>query len=451
MTAMSSISNITDYLKKEAGDIRDSVNGVVNDARASWKQQSASTFGEKLNNPPDIDPSKFKVIILTVIRVLIAIELLGAAFEGMQTGNWWRLSIDLLVAGVLFLMWDRITRITREQKEKFRRRVESSGERTTLWDGLLFSLLSSDEIYSNIPSDRKRFVVISYTLIGIGVAATAFLNISVLIVGALILAAVNLLSWVVSRERGERDTLATELALAHEVQVSLMPKNHPVVDGVSIAGVSLPAREVGGDHYDYFQCPDGDRSLNISVFDVSGKGMHAAMSAVFASGALAAETHHAESPSDLLTRLNTAIYPRTKRGHFVAFLLARLNPRSKELRFANAGQTKPFLRSGDSVRWLEANGTHFPLGMMERCTYEESLLTLQSGDVLCLLTDGITEAMNMAREQYGSDRLALLIERMRISTMSADQIIQSVMADVRTFVGGAPQHDDMTMVVIKAL
>ncbi len=448
---MSSLSNISDYLKKEAGDIRDSVHGVVSDARASWKQQSANTFGKKLNNPPDIDPSKFKKIILTILKVLIGIELLSAALEGLQTGNWMRLSLDLLIAGALFILWERITRITLEQKEKFRRRVEAPGGRITLWDGLLFSLLWSDEIYTNIPSDRKRLVVISYTLIALGVAATAFLNISVMIVGALILAAVNLLSWVVSRERGERDTLATELALAHDVQVSLMPKSHPQVEGFSIAGVSFPAREVGGDHFDYLQWPDADGSLCISVFDVSGKGMHAAMSAVFASGALASEAHHAGSPADLLTRLNKAIYPRTKRGHFVAFLLARLNPRSKEIVFANAGQTKPLLKSGDSVRWLDSTGIHFPLGMMERCEYQQSSQTLQSGDVLCLLTDGVTEAMNEAREQYGSDRLAGLLAGMNTSTLSAEQIIQCAVADVRTFVGTAPQHDDMTIVVVKVL
>lgn len=444
--------DIGGYIKKEAGEVRSSVVDVMSDAKESWKQQSARTFGQKLNNPPIIEPGKLKRIIVTIIKVLIFLELLGAIFEGMHSSNWSRLGIDLLLAGILYIMWDRITRITQGKKEAVRRKVEMSGERIKLWDALVFSLLWTDEIYADIPADRRRLVVISYTLIALGILAA---HVSIgegfmpfIISSALVLGAVNLLNWIVSRERGERETLATELQLAHDVQVSLMPKEHPRVDGFDIAGISIPAKEVGGDHFDYSRCGD-ESQFCISVFDVSGKGMEAAMSAVFTSGAFASEAQRGGTPGETLTRLNKPVFTHTKRGHFVAFLLAQLNVQARELVFANAGQTKPLLRSSGGVRWLDSVGLHFPLGMTEGCTYQDATIQLQPGDVLILPTDGVTEAMNAQRELYGSDRLQSLLGQMNITSLSAHQIVEAAVADVRAFADGSPQHDDITIVVVK--
>ena len=448
-------TDIGTYLRKEAEVIRSSVSDVVQQAKESWKEQSADTFRKKVNSPPVIDPGKFRRFILVVIKVAIILELLGAAVEGSDSGNWFRLGFDLLLAGTLYVTWDKITRITQEKKEEFRRKVEASGEHIRLWDALVFSLLWTDEIYSDIPEDRKRLVVISYTLIALGII-TAFIRIGEgimpgIISGALVLGAVNLLSWVVSRERGERETLATELKLAHDVQISLMPKSPPIVDGFDISGISIPAREVGGDHFDYAWCGGGDGRLCISVFDVSGKGMQAAMSAVFTSGAFASEVRKGGTPSEILTRLNKPIYEHTRRGHFVAFLLTQLLAGTRELLFANAGQTKPLLKSERGAQWLDSVGTHFPLGMTDGCSYQEARVQLLPGDVLVLPTDGVTEAMNVHREQYGAERFQSLIAAMNTATLTAHQIVEAAVADVRTFAGGAAQHDDITIVVVKVL
>ncbi len=444
--------DIGGYLKKEADEVRSSVADVVSDAKESWKQQSARTFGQKLNNPPNITPGKLKRIIVTIIKILLVLELLGAIIEGMHSGDWSRLGIDLFLAGILYIMWDRITRITQEKKEAVRRKVEMSGEQIKLWDALVFSLLWTDEIYADIPADRKRLVIISYTLIALGIFAA---RVSIgdgfmpfIISSALVLGAVNLLNWIVSRERGERETLATELQLAHDVQVSLMPKEHPHLEGFDIAGISIPAKEVGGDHFDYVRC-ENDTVFCISVFDVSGKGMQAAMSAVFTSGAFASEAQKGGTPGEVLTRLNKTVFTHTKRGHFVAFLLAQLNVQTRELLFANAGQTKPLLRSSNGVHWLDSVGVHFPLGMAGGCTYQDAAVQLQSGDVLILPTDGVTEAMNSRREQYGTERLQSLMEQMNIPSLTAKQIVEAAVADVRAFAGGSPQHDDITVVVVK--
>jgi multisubunit Na+/H+ antiporter MnhC subunit len=213
---------------------------------------------------------------------LIAIEVLTALSEGVKGIGWWRLGFDLFAAGILYLTWGRIKAKVNEKRLEAKRKIETSGEALKLWDAIAFSLLWSDEIYKGIPRDKSRLIIISYTLITIGLLVPTLLLASDLmhlaISAALVLAAVNLLVWVVSTERGEKESLQTELQLARQVQSSLMPTHDPVVSGFDVSGRSVPALEVGGDHFAY-RVANG--ACDISVFDVSGKGMHAAMSAVF--------------------------------------------------------------------------------------------------------------------------------------------------------------------------
>jgi len=445
--------NVGKYVKKEAEEIQSAVKGVVDDARASWKQQSAHTTTQKLNSPPLIDPSKLKSFIIAAIKILIAVELLGALAQGFSTGDWSRLGADLVIAGILYVAWDKITRVTTRKKAEYRARLERGGEEIRLLDALAFSLLWTDEIYSDIPADRKRLVVISYTLIAIGLVVS-FLRIgdgfmSLIFSGALVLAAVNLLGWVVSRERVERESLETELKLAHDVQVELMPKCCPPVPGFDIGGQSFPAKEVGGDHYDYCYLDDGQERFGISVFDVSGKGMQAAMTAVFTTGAFVTETRLNPSPADVLTHLNKAVYRHIQRGHFVAFFLGVLDVKDKRMTFSNAGQMKPLLRRGEDVQWLDSAGVPFPLGMTSDTSYEERSIQLQSGDVMLFMTDGYTEAMNTRQEEFGSKRLEDVVRSLSVSEFSANGIITRITDDVRAFAGPTPQHDDMTMVAVK--
>ena len=243
-------------------------------------------------------------------------------------------------------------------------------EHLKLWDALAFSLLWSDEIYKGIPRDKNRLIIISYTLIGIGVVVGYLTSghMGFIASSALVLAAVNLLVWVVSTERGEKESLRTELALASQVQSSLMPKSDPVVPGFDVSGRSLPALEVGGDHFTY-RVAHGDCA--VSVFDVSGKGMHAAMSAVFINGALASELEAGRSPAEALTNMNRAFYTHSRRGNFVSFLLASVNAARKSVVFANAGLVKPLHVKPTGACWLDGNGVNFPLGMVEHARYNE--------------------------------------------------------------------------------
>ena len=402
-----------------------------------------------------LDPVRLKKYFINGLKILIVIEFLTALSLGVSGQGWERMGFDLVIAGVIYIAWDRIREVIPKKKEEYKRKMESPGGEIKVWDALVFSLLWSDEIYDGIPGDRNRLVVISYTLIAIGVVAS-YLEIGpgmmpLVVTGALVLGAVNLLAWVVSTERGEKETLQTELKLARDVQLSLMPKEHPVVEGFDIAGRSTPAQEVGGDHFAYSDLSANDGMFGISVFDVSGKGMQAAMSAVFTSGALVNESMRTSSPAETLVRLNRTIHSHSKRGHFVAFLLASLNVKRKTLSFANAGQTKPLLCSNGTVQWLDGCGVNFPLGMVEVSEYQDRSVQLHSGDTVLFMTDGFTEAMNIAKEQFGPERMEELVKSAMSGTTSAVGIINSVEIEVRRFMQSAPQHDDMTMVVVRVL
>jgi sigma-B regulation protein RsbU (phosphoserine phosphatase) len=232
--------------------------------------------------------------------------------------------------------------------------------------------------------------------------------------------------------------------------MSLMPKEHPTVKGFDIAGMSVPALDVGGDLFDYAPLGGGNK-FAISVFDVSGKGMQAAMSAVFTSGAFASEARLSDSPAEILTRLNRAVCAHARKGHFVAFLLAVIDPASRSVTFANAGQTKPLLRSGGCARWLDGVGIHFPLGMKNDSLYQERTMTLSPGDRLFLLTDGFTDAMNSSREMFGFDQMEKLVCKEEIASMDAARTLAFLTEQINRHTSGAPQHDDMTMVVACAL
>ncbi|MDH4070414.1 MAG: PP2C family protein-serine/threonine phosphatase [Ignavibacteria bacterium] len=403
-----------------------------------------------------IDPAKLKRYSILAIKVLIAVEILSAIADGASTGNWMRLGFDLVVAGVIYLMWGKLKVAVEQKRREAKERVELSGEDLRVWDALAFSLLWSEEIYASVPVDRRRFVVISVTLIAFGILV-GFVQIAgdgimqLVVSAALVLAAVNLLVWVVSTERGEKESLQTELTLAREVQHSLMPKSDPVVPGLDVAGRSVSASEVGGDHYAYGDTGEEEGSLPVAVFDVSGKGMHAAMSAVFISGAFTAEMESFRSPASVLTKLNKSFYAHSRRGNFASFLLAAVDAKKKKVVFANAGQVKPLMLRAGRTEWLDGSGVNFPLGMVEDARYKNKMVRFAPGDTLFLMTDGITEAMNDRKDLFGEDRLTELIAGLDVASLSSGEIIEIISERLNGHMNGTPQHDDMTLVVIKRI
>jgi sigma-B regulation protein RsbU (phosphoserine phosphatase) len=175
------------------------------------------------------------------------------------------------------------------------------------------------------------------------------------------------------------------------------------------------------------------------------------MSAVFTNGALASELQAGRSPAEALTNLNRAFYSHSRRGNFVSFLLASVDASRKTVVFANAGQVKPLYVGKSGPCWLNGNGVNFPLGMVEHARYNDRQVQLEAGDVIVFLTDGVTEAMNASKELFSQERMEAFMRRPDIGRLSAAQVIDEVMTEVRSHMATAPQHDDMTLVVMKVL
>lgn len=247
----------------------------------------------------------------------------------------------------------------------------------------------------------------------------------------------------------ERERMARELEIARTVQMSLLPKKNPLVEGYDIAGVCIPALEVGGDYYDFFHLGDGQ--IGIAIGDVSGKGMPAAIYMTLTKGILQSYASENSSPREVLTKLNRQMYSNIERNNFVSMFYAILDMKGRRLRFARAGHNPAILahRGRDSNTLLQPKG--LALGLESGSKFyeflEEHEVHLQSGDVLTFYTDGFTEAAAKSGEEYGEQRLENIITENKDA--SASVIIQNVVRSVKRFVGNHPQHDDMTMVVVK--
>jgi len=260
------------------------------------------------------------------------------------------------------------------------------------------------------------------------------------------------LAYLLFRRRLKNIRLKTELQAAREAQMSIMPQADPQIEGFEISGICIPANTVGGDFFDYFWLNKEQTKFGIAIGDVSGKAMESAMTAVMTSGMINAKVEPDNiSIKAMMTSLNRPMYLKTDKKMFTALCLASLDMNTKELTFTNAGLIEPLLKSGDSVEYIGSVGLKHPLGLVEDVTYEEKKVQLKSGDNLIFLTDGIPEAQNHSRELYGDENIKSLLQKIDTSTLSAREIKEKIIEDVRRFSGTASQHDDMTVIVVKCI
>jgi sigma-B regulation protein RsbU (phosphoserine phosphatase) len=252
-----------------------------------------------------------------------------------------------------------------------------------------------------------------------------------------------------ARHISERERLQEELKIARDVQMSLLPKTTPRVAGLDIAARCVPAQEVGGDYYDFVQL-GGDR-LGVVIGDVSGKGTEGAFYMTLTKGFLKAVVRATESPAVILTQANELFCENVERGNFISMVYASIDARVSRVTFARAGHNPVILYRArlSAAEFFQPKGIALGLesGEIFAKTIEEVSVSLEPGDVLILYTDGFGEAMNPKGEEYGEVRLQESI--VRLAGHSAEGILSGVLADVRSFVGRAEQHDDMTMVVVK--
>jgi sigma-B regulation protein RsbU (phosphoserine phosphatase) len=224
---------------------------------------------------------------------------------------------------------------------------------------------------------------------------------------------------------------------ARAIQQALLPKSSPYVPGFVISGLSVPARAVGGDWYDFIPFPDG--RWGIVLADVSGKGTAAALLMSATRGMLRSLAEACSTPGEVLTRLNQLLVDDFPAGKFVTMVYAVLNPEARTVTFANAGHLLPLLIDNEGEHFLDTE-RGLPLGLS--CSdYSETHVRLAAGSKLLFYSDGITEAVNGSEEEYGLCRLAEHIAKPDASAVS-------IVDDVRAFANGSGIRDDATVVFV---
>lgn len=244
----------------------------------------------------------------------------------------------------------------------------------------------------------------------------------------------------------ERQThrLEEELRLAREIQNRLLPSAPPTVDGLELAGLSLPARQVGGDYFDYLLL---DRGLvGLAVADVSGKGAPAALLMSSFRASLRTQDLAGLGPAEVLGRLNRFIHASVDPGKFITAFLGLIDPETGEMRYANAGHDPPLLVKPDGDI-SELTGGGLILGMLPQIVYEEASAELDPGSLVAVFTDGVTEAQNTEGEFFGTARLVELLKDCRQE--SCDAALRRVVDATQDFAGERAQFDDITMILAR--
>ena len=305
----------------------------------------------------------------------------------------------------------------------------------------VFGYLFTSVVQKLSPARRVFF------LINVAIALMAILHIHFLIFtqeiefllafgGILILLALVL---------GDHVSMQRDIEIAREIQRWLVPRRPPNVPGIDVAFSTRPAKTVGGDYYDAFLRP-GDGPLLIAVADVCGKSVPAAMMmATFQAGlrALASSTN---SLSELVTGLNRQACAHSQNGRFTTAFLAELNPTTGDLVYLCAGHNPPILRRADgSIERLKSE--NMPLGIELAEKYATGLTRVEPNDLLIIYTDGVTEAWDEDHSAFGDARL-LSIAQSTGSERSA-MTLSNIMRNLDEFVGDAPQHDDITCMVVR--
>ena len=280
------------------------------------------------------------------------------------------------------------------------------------------------------------------------------------------LAVLSLIVWLFIRENRKRQAtelsqvrIKSELRIAKDIQLKMLPDNNADAmrskefgwQDVGICGALLPAREVGGDLYDYFM---KDAKLFFAVGDVSGKGVPAAMMMAQTMSLLRSSAPREHNPARTLRALNETLCRGNDTNMFVTLFIGVLDLPTGQLRYCNAGHDRPLrvqsanASSSDGIQMIEAN-PHLPVGVFENTQYEAQEMQLEAGDMLFLYTDGLTEAKNEQRQQFGLQRALEQLRACAAQELTPQQVIEDMQAGVKRFVNGAEQSDDLTMLAIR--
>jgi sigma-B regulation protein RsbU (phosphoserine phosphatase) len=234
------------------------------------------------------------------------------------------------------------------------------------------------------------------------------------------------------------------MRLARDIQLNLLPTLPPRIEGYDIAGKSISAKDVGGDYFDYI--PRQDNTLAFCLGDVSGKGMPAALLMANLQATLRGQSGLHNTCHDCIQFSNKLLYESTDPQKFATLFYGILDPEKHQLRYCNAGHDNPVLiRKDETPVRLETGGV--VMGFVPDFHYSEDTTVFDSGTVLLIYSDGITEAMNQQEEEFGEERLFSVLQTH--IDQPAQNIIQYILDAVSLYVGKVPQMDDMTLLVIK--
>jgi len=244
----------------------------------------------------------------------------------------------------------------------------------------------------------------------------------------------------------EKQRLETQLEVARQVQLELLPARDPQLEGFDISAYNFPTEEVSGDYYDWVRIYDDQ--IGIVIADVSGKGVPAALLMAFLRASLRAATHIGYAPHISMSKVNYLLWESIERNQFVTAFYGVLDSANRTLAYCNAGHNPPFLMEADGKVHFEERGG-VPLGMFRDTRYYEYFANIEPGQLLVLYTDGVTEAMNRALEEYGRDRLVEAVRNCR--HLSSHEMIDFIHRDVLDWTEGLGATDDVTFFIIKAL
>ena len=258
------------------------------------------------------------------------------------------------------------------------------------------------------------------------------------------------LTSTIAAETAKREVIDRELSIARQVQQRLFPQISPPVEGLEYHGTCRPASEVGGDYYDFLELPN--HKLGIAIGDVSGKGIPASLLMASLQASLRGQAMAAAVNIDcMVENINGLIHAATPDNRYATFFYAQYDPACRCLSYVNAGHNPPMVLrksngGGECIR-LDAGGP--PVGLLPHAKYKSAQVDLQPGDSIVLFSDGISEAMNSADEEWGEERLMDALSK--LGEKSPEEAVEAILDAADSFAAGAPQHDDMTLLVFRLL
>jgi serine phosphatase RsbU (regulator of sigma subunit) len=253
------------------------------------------------------------------------------------------------------------------------------------------------------------------------------------------------LKYSIEREKqAELKRIERDIDIARQVQQRLFPQTAPPMLTIDYCGLCKPASKIGGDYYDYFLLGNG--KLVIAIGDVCGHGISAALLMASVEAFVRSNSHiYGDNLKLFITKMNSFLYKSTEDNKFVTFFYSVYDDIKKKLIYVNAGHNPPFLLNKGTISQLDRGG--LLLGAIDNAEYEQAEVNLNTGDLLLLYTDGVTEAMNEKEELFGDDRLRDTM--LKNSNSNAGTIQSVILETVKSFSGIHPQEDDITMIVVR--